>query len=208
MLTMDQVHRIRDLYYGQGITDLAEIARKENCDWRTVRKYVDQEDFSPKPLPAKADGDAPSKLNKFKPLIDKWLTADKKAPRKQRHTAKRVFRRLRDEAEGFDCSHRLVAGYVAEKKRQLGTKRNIGYIPLIHHPGEAQADFGYADFYENGTLHQDAKYLVLSFPFSNGGFLQLNYGENLECLMGGLQAMFEYIGGVPTRSGSTTHALS
>ena len=199
MLTMDQVHRIRDLYYGQGITDLAEIARREDCDWRTVRKYVDMEDFSPKPpKPANAGEDAPSKLNKFKPLIDKWLTDDKKAPRKQRHTAKRVFRRLEKEAEGFDCSYRLVAGYVAEKKKQLGTKREIGYIPLIHQPGEAQADFGYADFIENGMRHREAKYLVLSFPFSNGGYLQLNYGENLECLMEGLQAMFEYIGGVPT----------
>ena len=199
MLTMDQVHRIRELYYGQGITDLAEIARKEKLDWRTVRKYVDMEDFSPKPPPpANAGANAPSKLNKFKPLIDKWLTEDKNAPRKQRHTAKRVFRRLEKEAEGFDCSYRLVAGYVAEKKRQLGTKREIGYIPLIHHPGEAQADFGYADFRENGTLHHKGKYLVLSFPYSNGGFLQLNYGENLECLMEGLQAMFEHIGGVPT----------
>lgn len=40
--------------------------------------------------------------------------------------------------------------------------------------------FGYADFYENGKLHHEAKYLVLSFPYSDGGYLQLNYGENME----------------------------
>lgn len=39
---------------------------------------------------------------------------------------------------------------------------------------------------------------MLSFPFSNGGFLQLNYGENMECLLEGMVAMFEHIGGVPT----------
>ena len=68
----------------------------------------------------------------------------------------------------------------------------------MHHPGEGQADFGTADFYENGRLHHEAKYLVLSFPYSNGGFFQLNYGENMECLLEGLVAIYEHIGGVPT----------
>ena len=138
-----------------------------------------------------------SKLDPFKPLIDEWLQADKLAPRKQRHTAKRVYKRLKDEADVFDCSYRLVALYVKQKKEELRLKRTNGYIPLVHHPGEGQADFGTADFYENGKLHHEAKYLVLSFPFSNGGFLQLNYGENMECLLESLVAIFEYIGGVP-----------
>ena len=50
----------------------------------------------------------------------------------------------------------------------------------------------------DSRLHHEAKYLVLSFPYSNGGFLQLNYGENMECLLEGLVAIFEHIGGVPT----------
>lgn len=84
------------------------------------------------------------------------------------------------------------------KKEELRLKRTDGYIPLVHHPGEGQADFGTADFYENSRLHHKAKYLVLSFPYSNGGFLQLNYGENMECLLEGLVTIFEHIGGVPT----------
>lgn len=197
MTTMDQIHRIRELYYEQD-KNLKEIAIIMNCDWRTVRKYVDMEDFNtPSPTLA-SEEEHESKLDPFKPLIDEWLEADKLAPRKQRHTGKRIYRRLRDEAEGFNCSYRLVALYVAEKKEELRLKKTEGYIPLVHHPGEAQADFGFADFYENGKLHHEAKYLVLSFPFSNGGFLQLNYGENMECLLEGLVAMFEHIGGVPT----------
>lgn len=196
MTTMDQIHRIRDLYYGQG-KSLTEIAGIEKLDWRTVRKYVDMEDFSKAP-PSPDEGLHSSKLDKFKPYIDKWLTEDKKAPRKQRHTAKRVHKRLKDEVAGYNCSYRLVAAYVAEKKKELRLKQKEGYLPLVHRPGEAQADFGYADFYENGKLHHEAKYLVLSFPYSNGGYLQLNYGENMECLLEGLVAMFQYIGGVPT----------
>lgn len=197
MTTMDQIHRIRELFYTQekSLTDIAIIM---GIDWRTARKYVDMEDFNTPPPTPESDEEHKSKLDPFKPLIDEWLQADKLAPRKQRHTAKRVFRRLRDQAEDFNCSYRLVALYVAEKKEELRLKKTDGYLPLIHKPGEAQADFGYADFYENGKLHQEAKYLVLSFPFSNGGFLQLNYGENMECLLEGMVAMFEHIGGVPT----------
>lgn len=196
MTSMDQIHRIRDLYYGQD-KSLSEIAKMENLDWRTVRKYVDMEDFSEAP-PSPDEEISSSKLDPFKPIIDKWLAEDRKAPRKQRHTAKRIHKRLQDETDGYDCSYRLVAAYVAEKKKELRLNKQEGYLPLEHHPGEAQADFGYADFYENGRLHHEAKYLVLSFPYSNGGYIQLNYGENMECLLEGLVAMFGYIGGVPT----------
>ena len=197
MFTMDQIHRIRELFYEQG-KNLTEIATIMDCDWRTVRKYVDMEDFSPSvPKPASNEQHT-SKLDPYKPIIDQWLMDDLKAPRKQRHTAKRVYDRLKEEIEGFDCSYRLVADYAAEKKKQLNLTKKEGSIPLEHYPGEAQADFGTADFYENGKHHEGAKYLVLSFPYSNGGYLRLNYGENLECLLEGLQAMFEYIGGVPT----------
>lgn len=195
MYTMDQVHRIRELYFGQG-KNLTEIAEIMGCDWRTVRKYVDKEDFSPKA--PKPEARQQSKLSPYYPEIDAWLEDDKKAPRKQRHTAKRIYDRLKKSHSEFNASYRLVAEYVSEKKRQLNLKREDGYIPLIHHPGEAQADFGTADFVENGKLYKGGKYLVLSCPYSNGGYLQLNYGENLECLLEGLQNIFHYMGGVPT----------
>lgn len=195
MTSMDQIHRIRDLYFGQD-KSLTEIAKLENLDWRTVRKYVDMEDFNEAP-PSSDEKQHSSKLDPYKPIIDNWLIEDRKAPRKQRHTAKRIHRRLKDEVNGYDCSYRLVATYVSEKKKELHLRKQEGYLPLEHFPGEAQADFGYADFYENGRLCHEAKYLVLSFPYSNGGYLQLNYGENMECLLEGLVSMFEYIGGVP-----------
>ncbi len=196
MTTMDQIHRIRMLYYEQD-KNLTEIAAIMNLDWRTVRKYVDCNDFNTAP-PTIQEETHQSKLDPFKPLIDGWLSDDLKAPRKQRHTAKRIHKRLREETDGYDCSYRLLATYVSEKKEELKLSKKEGYLPLVHFPGEAQADFGTADFYENGKLHQKAKYLVMSFPSSNAGYLQLNYGENMECLLEGLVAMFTHIGGVPT----------
>ncbi len=197
MTTMDQIHSIRMLYYEQD-KNLKEIAALMNLDWRTVRKYVDQDDFSPVPPTPEKEDQHNSKLNAFKPLIDSWLVADQKAPRKQRHTAMRIHKRLKEEEEGYNCSYRLLADYVSQRKKELKLSKPEGYLPLIHFPGEAQADFGTADFYENGKLHHEAKYLVLSFPYSNAGYLQLNYGENMECLLEGLTAMFNYMGGVPT----------
>lgn len=195
-LTMDQIHRIREMFYQQD-KNLSEIASETGLNWKTVKKYVDMEDFNnPPPKPASEEAHQ-SILDPYKPVINQWLEADRLAPRKQRHTAKRVFHRLKTECH-FTGSYRLVALYVSEKKKELRMTKQEGYIPLIHHPGTAQADFGYSDFYENERLYKEAKYLVLSFPYSNGGYLQLNYGENMECLLEGLVTMFEYIGGVPT----------
>lgn len=67
---------------------------------------------------------------------------------------------------------------------------------MEHHPGEAQVDFGTADFYENGS-RLTGKYLEVSFPHSNKGYLQLFYGENMECLLEGLDAIFRHTGFVP-----------
>ena len=196
MLAMDKIHFIRTLYYEQA-KDIPTIIKETGYDRKTIVKYLDMTDFNlPESEPSDPEAICP-KLDIYKPMIDEWLIGDRKAPRKQRHTAKRVFRRLVKEVPGFDCSYRLVAQYVAFKKKQLNLDNRKGYIPLIHYPGEAQSDFGAATFFENGTEHE-GKYLVLSFPYSNAGFPQLMYGENAECFMESMIAIFKHIGGVPT----------
>jgi len=192
---MDQIHHIRALFFEQG-QNISDIARSTGYNWKTVAKYIDKDDFNEAtPKPASEQRFCP-KLEPFKPTIDGWLEEDKKRPRKQRHTAKRVYKRLVKECPGFDCSYRLVAAYVSQKKEELRLKRTEGFLPLQHAFGEAQGDFGSAEFYENGYLIS-GKHLVLSFPNSNAGFIQLNYGENMECLLEGLTAIFKHIGGVP-----------
>ena len=148
---MDQIHHIRALYYEQGY-NISEIAKATERDWKTVAKYIDMADFNePLPVPASEKQFCP-KLEPYKALIDSWLEEDRNHPRKQRHTAKKVFKRLTKEVPGFDCSYRLVAEYVKYRKEALNLKRSEGFLPLEHHPGEAQADFGSAEFYERGRL--------------------------------------------------------
>jgi len=91
--TMDQIHHIREMYFQQD-KNISEIASETGLNRKTISKYVDMEDFNcPPPTPASAETHE-SKLDPFRHLIDEWLQADKLAPRKQRHTAKRVFKRL------------------------------------------------------------------------------------------------------------------
>ncbi len=92
----------------------------------------------------------------------------------------------------------LVADYVAEKKKQLYSGEQNFYLPLKHIAGEAQFDFGVADFFEDG-IRYSGHFLNLSFPQSNGGYLQLFKGENLQCIMEGLKNIFAHVSGVPQR---------
>lgn len=195
MLTMDHIHDIRSRFFEKG-ENISQIATELNLDWRTVQKYVDRIDFNlPTAKPASEQRFCP-KLDPYKPTIDQWLIEDKNAPRKQRHTAKRIYNRLHREFQDFDCSYRTVASYYAVKRKELFSGPKDGFLPLEHKPGEAQVDFGTAEFYENGKK-RTGKYLEVSFPYSNKGYLQLFYGENMECLLEGLDAIFRHIGCVP-----------
>ena len=139
---MANIKYIKDLSDKKGLS-LREISRTTGFNFRTVQKYVDREDWS-EPLTRKKN--CKSVLDSFVKIIDEWLEADLNAPRKQRHTAKRVYNRLkRLYKDDFTVSYRTVARYVAEKKRQIyGSKE--GFIPLYHPAGEAQLDFGMAEF--------------------------------------------------------------
>ena len=79
------------------------------------------------------------KLDGFSEIIDQWLKEDLKQLRKQRHTAKRIFDRLRAE-HGFSGGYTIVKDYVREHHR----RRREMFVPLIHPPGHGQADFGEA----------------------------------------------------------------
>ncbi len=193
---MTEISNIRNLYFEEG-KNITEINRITGKDRKTIKFYIEKEDWNKPELSEKIEKTF-IKLDPYKAEIDKWLTDDKKAKKKQRHTAKRVFNRLVEKyGDGFDCSYRTVAGYFAVRKKEIFSG-DQGYIPLEHIAGEAQGDFGDAEYYENGKLYA-GKYLNLSFPNSNKGYFQLFKGENQECLFEGLISIFKQTGGVPTK---------
>ena len=192
---MSRIDEIRRAYFEEGKT-ISGISAEYALDRKTVRKYVMKEDFNAVVPSVDREAMQP-KLDPYKKTIDEWLEGDMKARRKQRHTAKRVYDRLVETHAGFDCSYRTVAAYVGSRRKSLYATDRAA-LPLVHKAGEAQADFGSADFYLNGKLY-DGNYLNVSFPYSNAGYLQLFKGENAECLFEGLTTIFVRLGGIPPR---------
>lgn len=193
MLTMEQVYRIRNMkkYEGKSVRKIASIT---GHDCKTVKKYIEKEDFN---LAIRPKQNRKGKLSPYRNIIISWLISDQQAPPKQQHTAKRVYDRLQELYHGeFKASERSVRKCVAQLRKELHTE-TTAFLPLEHPPGEAQGDFGEARFVENGKTY-DGYYFNLSYPYSNAGHIQLFKSANQECLLEGMKAIFEHIGGVPT----------
>ena len=130
------------------------------------------------------------KLEPYTGVIDRILEEDHKVPRKQRHTAKRIFERLRDE-HGFGDQYTIVKDYVRERRR---TKEM--FVPLSHAPGHAQCDFGEARVIIGG-VEQKAHYFVLDLPHSDGCFIKAYPVETTEAFLDGHVSAFSFLGGAP-----------
>ncbi len=115
---------------------------------------------------------------------------DLKRSRKQRHTAKRIFERLRDEY-GFDGGYTTVKDYVREHRRQT---REM-FVPLSHAPGHAQCDFGEA-LVVIGGAERKAHCFVIDLPHSDGCFVKAYPAETTEAFLDGHVSGFAFLGGV------------
>ena len=127
-------------------------------------------------------------------VIDEILNNDKTAPPKQRHTAKRIFERLRDEYGYTGCSSQVRAAVARAKLRQKEV-----YVPLSHPPGHAQFDFGEAVVTIAG-LERKAHLAVMTLPYSDAYFLSAYPRESTESLHAGHLAAFDFYGGIPVRT--------
>lgn len=196
MLTMDYINYITAIREFEGLS-LREIARRTGFNFRTVKKYVDMDNWN---LEIKNPQPRISDLDLVKPIIDEWLENDLKVPRKQRHTAVRVYSRLKFEyPEQLRVKERTISRYVSLKKKELYRNDSDCAIYGSHPFGEAQLDFGEVYYYNKDDVLKKSYELVLSFPASNAAYVQLCHSQNQECLLEAMQNIFEYMGGVPTR---------
>lgn len=131
-------------------------------------------------------------LDSHKAFIDEILESDKQVHRKQRHTAKRLYDRLKSE-QGYTGSYSPVRKYVADYR--LKTKEM--YIPLEHDPGTAQVDFGEA-FAIIAGVHQKVNVFNMSLPQSDTCFVKAYPRENTESFCDGHVSAFAFIGGIPS----------
>lgn len=197
MIDVRKINDIRSL--GRSGESVAGISRRTGVSEPTVRKYLREEDFSPKPPdPPRASSPA---MEPYAGVVDGWLEEDRRCWRKQRHTAKRVYDRLVEEL-GFTGSYSTVRRYVKARRDEMASeaasRESLGYLLLEWLPGEAQVDFGQADIRHRGVVRR-AHSLTMCFPHSNVGLTQSFWGETAECVCQGLMDVFLFVGGVPGR---------
>lgn len=165
-----------------------EAAKRFGKDPRTIKKMCA---FSAPPGYRRAKPPARPKLDPFLGVIDQILASDLHAPVKQRHTAKRIFERLRVE-HGYTGGNTVVKDYVRGAKI---TAREM-FVPLAHPPGHAQVDFGEAVGVIAG-VRQKIHFFCMDLPQSDACFVKAYPAETTEAFLDGHVAAFAFFGGVP-----------
>jgi transposase len=179
--------RVRRACHVEGLSERA-AAQLFGIDRKTVSKILKH---SVPPGYRRSKPPARPKLDPFIPIIDQILEADRALPKKQRHTAQRIFERVRDE-HGFTGGITIVTDYVREKKRRTQEV----FVPLSHPPGHAQVDFGEA-LGEFGGVRCKLHYFAMALPHSDAIFIKAYPAETTEAFCDGHVAAFAFFGGVP-----------
>jgi transposase len=187
-IDMEQWNEIRRRVLVEGVSR-RQVLRETGLHWKTLKKILEH---SAPPGYRQRTPRPKKKLGPYVKRIGQILKEDKALPKKQRHTAKRIFERLRE--EGY------VGGYTAVKDevRDLEQKNREVFVPLAHEPGEAQVDFGQALVRINGRLRKVA-FFVMALPYSDAFFVMAFERECTETFWEGHVRAFEFFGGVPTK---------
>ena len=179
--------RVRYACHREGLSQ-REAARRFGLDPKTVAKMLRH---SVPPGYRRTKPPVRPKLDTVTAIIDQILEADRTAPPKQRHTAKRIYDRLRTE-HGFTGGYTIVKDYVRESR----ARAQEVFVPLVHPPGHAQADFGEAVAVvacERQTIHL----FCFDLPHSDACFVKAYPAERTEAFLDGHNAAFGFFGGVP-----------
>jgi transposase len=179
--------RVRYAVQVEGLSERAP-AQRFGIDPRTVAKMMR---FSVPPGYRRTKPPVRPKLGGFIAIVDGILGEDKRRPKKQQHTAKRIFERLRDE-HGYTGGITVVKDYVAGwRQRALEM-----FVPLAHAPGHAQVDFGEAIGVIGGVEHK-IHFFAFDLPHSDACFVAAYPAESKEAFCDGHVKAFIFFGGVP-----------
>jgi transposase len=178
-----------------GGVSIRELADRHHVHRRTVRQALasavppPRKAYPPRPRPA---------IGRYTAVIDAWLLADREVPRKQRHTARRIWQRLVAE-HGAGVAEVTVSRYVARRRAELGLEQVQVMVPQAHAPGaEAEVDFGEFHAVIAGVLVK-LWLFVLRLSCSGRAFHVAFATQAQEAFLEGHVLAFEYFGAVPGR---------
>ena len=166
------------------------VCRQFGIHWDTLVKILEHTE---PPGYRQAQPRAKRKIEPFLEIIDEILKGDKTVHRKQHHTARRIFDRLKHE-------YGYPGGYTAVKEvvRDRRLRQREVFMPLAHRPAEAQVDFGAADVLWEGQQRRVSLF-VMTLMYSDAVFCCVFPRECTEAFMEGHRLAFEFFGGVPRR---------
>jgi transposase len=185
---MQQWAEIRRRVLQEGVSK-RQILRETGMHWTTLEKILSH---SSPPGYREQKLRLKPKLGGYVARIRQILREDKLMPKKQRHTAKRIFERLQQ--EGYRGGYTVVKEAVREIRR---TDREV-FVPLVHRPGEAQVDYFHAVAKIAGRLRKVAIFLM-ALPYSDAFFMMCTPRECTESFWAGHVRAFDFFGGVPSR---------
>jgi transposase len=186
---MEQWTEIRRRVLVEGMSK-RQACKQFAINWKTLQKILT---YAEPPGYRRVKPPRRPTIEPVLPIIRQILDDDTKAPKKQRHTAKRIWQRLKDE-------HGFTGGYTSVKDavRELRVGRKEVFLPLVHRPGEAQVDFGFAKVTLAG-VETDVAVFVMSLPYADAVYTQVFPRECTETFQEGHARAFAFLGGVPTR---------
>src|SRR3954469_23446382 len=188
MELFEQIRRDRDR---EGLS-IRALAERHGVHRRAVRQALG----SPVPPVRKPPASRPAPvMGAYRAVIDAWLEADQDAPRKQRHSAHRVWERLVEE-HGAQVAERTVRKYVSERRRGWG-ETGEAFCPQHHAPGaEGEVDWGEATARIAG---REARVQVfhLRLSLSGAAFAAVFAHETQQAFLEAHVDAFAFFGGVP-----------
>jgi transposase len=183
----EQIRRDRDR---EGLS-IRELARRHGVHRRAVRQAL-ASPLPPRKRPPRFRS-AP-RLGPYRALVDAIIEADREAPRKQRHTARRIFERLRDE-HGAEVAERTVREYVARRRRELGEPVEA-FVPQVHHAGiEGEVDWGEARV-DLAGVRTTVFLFYMRACHSGAAFCTAFLRESQQAFLEGHAEAFAWFGGV------------
>ena len=184
---VDLYSKVRRAVMVEGISERG-AARQFGISRKSVKKMIEHEvppGYQRKEAPVSV------KLGPFINIIVQILQDDREVHAKQRHTALRIYERLREE-HGFGGGYTIVREFVAKERLR---QREV-FIPLVHPPGHAQADFGEADIYLGGVKTR-IHFFCMDLPHSDAIFVKAYPAETTEAFLDGHVEAFAWFGGIP-----------